>query len=62
MTRPMLHLRNLEGDPIHAECTACPYPEVSFEVGRKHSPEEVIAELLRQFEEHCKRVHEVGND
>ena len=54
----MLHIRNLEGDSIQDECTACPSSGVSFEVRKKHISERVIAELVWQFEDHRKIVHQ----
>ena len=58
MTIPRWHFRILEGDSIQAECTACPFPEVCFEVSKKATPGAIITELQRQFDEHCKQVHE----
>jgi hypothetical protein len=57
MPEPALHIRSLEGDFVTAECSACPFPEVCFEIEKAGTSDEVIAELFRRFAEHCRRVH-----
>jgi hypothetical protein len=58
MTTPRWQFRNVEGDSIKAECTACLFPKVCFEVSKGATPGAIIAELQRQFDEHCKKEHE----
>ena len=58
MKAPQFHLRNLDGNSIQAECTACPFPEVCFEARKGGSAEEIMSELQQQFVEHCQKVHE----
>lgn len=59
MKIPMLHIRNLEGEFIQAECTECPFPEVRFEANKVGTGEEIMSSLRRQFTDHCQTVHEV---
>jgi hypothetical protein len=56
MNAPQWHLRHIEGDFVQAECTACPFP---FRVTKAAAPGAIITDLQRQFDEHCKRVHEI---
>jgi hypothetical protein len=58
MRVPQWHLLKIEGLFIEAECTACPFPAARFEVKSAGLPKNIIAELQRQFDEHCKQVHQ----
>jgi hypothetical protein len=58
-TVPQWHLLRIEGLFIQAECTACPFPTARFEVKSAGLPKKIIAELQRQFDEHCKQVHQI---
>jgi hypothetical protein len=60
MTVPRWHLLKIEGLFIQAECTACPFPTARFEVKSAGLPKKIIAELQRQFDEHCKQVHQAA--
>jgi hypothetical protein len=35
-----------------------PFPKVCFEVNKGGTPAKIMSELQRQFDEHCKKVHE----
>lgn len=61
MKTPQLHIRNLDGASIQAECTACPFPEVRFDVTKAGSADEIIADLQRQFDEHYVKMHEANS-
>jgi hypothetical protein len=61
MNTPQWHVRNIEGDSIQAECTISAFPKVCFKVDKGGTPAKIISDLQRQFDEHCKKVHEGAN-
>ena len=58
MNTPRWHIRDVGGDSIQAECTACPFPKVCFEVSKGGTPGVIVTDLERQFDEHYKKAHE----